>query len=105
MTFNADDMPTEEELREKLVAQVEHGYEKINDSIDEMSSSQLKRILKAVTFIDKAGHLLYNDLVDLSDEESELIDDIYNFQNPMLMLMNELNAETTEEGEENEQVD
>ena len=105
MTFNAEDMPTEDELREKLVAQIEHGYNKINEKIDDLTSAELKRVLKAITYVHQAGHLLYNEEIELSEEESQLIDNIYSFQEPILMLQHDLMAKAAEEGELDEQVD
>jgi transcription initiation factor IIE alpha subunit len=110
MTFNADNMPTEDELKERLVAQIEHGYNKINDEIDELTSAQLKRVLKAITYVHQAGHLLYNKEVELSEEENGLIDRIYAFQEPILMLQHQLMSEgmdesVSDEGENNEQMD
>lgn len=110
MTFNADNMPTEEELKEALVQEIERGYNKINTEIDNLTSAELKRVLKAITYVHQAGHLLHNKEVELSDEESGLIDRIYAFQEPILMLQHQLMQEgmeeaVSEEGDNNEQVD
>ena len=100
--FNADDMPSEEEVRETLVKEIDRKYQIINEDIDGMTSSELKRVLKAITYIHQAGHLLYNEEVELSEKESKLIDRIYSFQDPILMLQSELLNMNSEEGEENE---
>ena len=98
--FSANELPSEEELKEVLVKEIERGYNKINAEIDELTSADLKRVLKAVTYVHQAGNLLYNEEINLSSAEAGLIDRIYAFQEPIMMLQHQLMAEGQSEAEE-----
>jgi len=97
MTFNVDNMPSEDDVKEALVQEIERGYNKINTEIDELSSADLKRVLKAITYVHQAGDLLYSNKVELSEQEAGLIDRIYAFQEPIMMLQHQLMQEGMEE--------
>jgi hypothetical protein len=105
-------MNSNEEMLQIAIAQVATGNAKLGPAIDKLTSSNLKRVLKAITFVRLSDEILGKQSDPLSEQEQVLIDAIMTHQENVmgyLQLNDEVNgeeeveqSEETIEGENNE---
>jgi hypothetical protein len=80
--------------------EVKNGFLKVQPQIDGMSSAGLKRVLKAMSHVGTAEHLITGRELHLKEEEKTLIDNLFlHMENTMalLQILNENNQGETNE--------
>lgn len=88
--------------QEFAINEVRRGIEKISPVIDSLTSSELKRVVKSISHVAVAEHLLNNKEVTLSEKESKLVDMLFSHMDNVGVLL-QLQREFTETKEnENE---
>jgi len=85
---------------EIAISNVARGMDKVGPSIDKLTSSRLKKILKTITHVHIAESILKGKDVILDEEEQKLVDSIFNLQEDVMgymQLQREINEKTNEE--------
>ena len=100
LTLTSDDVKTQ--ASQLAFAELERGIIKVGASIDALSSSGLKRVLKAITQVALAEELVNGKSIQLNEGEQVLVDRIFAFQENVMgfiQLQNEItgNEEKTDE--------
>lgn len=106
-TFNLENLSDQhKQMVEIASGNIERLTSKIGPSIDELSSANLKRVLKAITHYSVADNILTGKVLELQEKEQKLIDNILHLQEEILgfmQLSNELGlTQQQDEGENNE---
>jgi hypothetical protein len=89
-----------EKARSLAIGGIARNSEKVSKSIDDLSSSGLKRVLKTICHVHIAEEMLGKGSFELEEKEQVLIDQIFNLMEDVMsytQLMNEINAENTME--------
>jgi len=68
---------SEEKILQAASNEVKKGYTRLKPQIDAMSSASLKRVLKTVTHVAVAEHLITGEETTLNGEEQKLVDSLY----------------------------
>lgn len=89
-----------EELLVASLESIKGSYRPLSASIDNMTSSELKRVLKTITFLAIGQKLEEGTEMKLREAEQQLIDDVLRYQEDVmgyLTLKNEIDGKNKDE--------
>ena len=103
--MEATNLISNQQILETAIANVARGMEKVSPSIDSLTSSSLKKVLKTITHVHLAENILKGSKVELNEAEQKLVDHIFTLQEDVMgymQIVNELNPKKEGENEQSE---